>query len=171
MRCRVYSRRLAGQWLPSVLMNLHPQLTEAADAAARVVSGVSPDQLDGPTPCPDWDVRALVNHLILWTSYSLERRAHGESVADELMSADFAAAADFAVRYREQLDRALAAWADPAAWERKLDVMGTPMEAADVAAMNPMDLVRDAWDLAVATGQAYALPDDTAQVVARAVEA
>jgi uncharacterized protein (TIGR03086 family) len=152
-------------------MNLHPQLTEAADAAARVVSGVSPDQLDGPTPCPDWDVRALVNHLILWTSYSLERRAHGESVADELMSADFAAAADFAVRYREQLDRALAAWADPAAWERKLDVMGTPMEAADVAAMNLMDMVLHAWDLAVATGQAYALPDDTAQVVARAVEA
>ncbi len=152
-------------------MNLHPQLTEAADAAARVVSGVSPDQFDGPTPCTDWDVRALMNHLILWTSYSLERRAHGESVADELMNTDFAAAADFAVRYREQLDRALAAWADPAAWERKLDVMGTPMEAADVAAMNLMDMVLHAWDLAVATGQAYALPDATARVVASAVEA
>jgi uncharacterized protein (TIGR03086 family) len=152
-------------------MNLHPQLTEAADAAARVVSGVSPDQFDGPTPCTDWDVRALMNHLILWTSYSLERRAHGESVSEELMSADFAADADFAARYREQLDRALAAWADPAAWERKLDVMGTPMEAADVAAMNLMDMVLHAWDLAVATGQGYALPDDTAQAVARAVAA
>jgi uncharacterized protein (TIGR03086 family) len=152
-------------------MNLHSQLTEAADAAARVVSGVSPDQLDGPTPCTDWDVRALMNHLILWTSYSLERRAHGESVADELMSTDFAASPDFARRYREQLDRALAAWADPAAWDRKLDVMGTPTDSADVAAMNLMDMVLHAWDLAVATGQPYTLPGAAAEAVAQAVEA
>ena len=152
-------------------MNLHPQLTEAADAAARVVSGVSPEQFDGPTPCTDWDVRALMNHLILWTSYSLERRAHGESVSEELMSTDFAAAPDFAAAYRAQLDRALAAWADPAAWDRKLDVMGTPMASADVAAMNLMDMVLHAWDLAVATGQAYTLPEAAAEVVARAVAA
>jgi uncharacterized protein (TIGR03086 family) len=152
-------------------MNLHPHLTKAADAAARVVSGVTPEQLDGPTPCTDWDVRALMNHLILWTSYSLERRAHGESVPEELMSTDFAAAPDFAAAYRAQLDRALAAWADPAAWDRKLDVMGTPMASADVAAMNLMDMVLHAWDLAVATGQAYTLPDASAEAVARAVEA
>jgi uncharacterized protein (TIGR03086 family) len=152
-------------------MNLHPQLTEAADAAARVVSGVSPEQFDGPTPCTDWDVRALMNHLILWTSYSLEQRAHGESVPEELMTTDFAAAPDFAAAYRAQLDRALAAWADPAAWDRKLDVMGTPMAAADVAAMNLMDMVLHAWDLAVATGQAYTLPEATAEVAARAVAA
>ena len=152
-------------------MNLHPQLTEAADAAARVVSGVSPEQFDGPTPCTDWDVRALMNHLILWTSYSLERRAHGESVSEELMSTDFAAAPDFAAAYRAQLDRALAAWADPAAWDRKLDVMGTPMASADVAAMNLMDMVLHAWDLAVATGQAYSLPGAAAEAVAQAVEA
>src|SRR5438132_952714 len=71
MRCRVCSRRRAGQWLASVLMNLHPQLTEAAD----------------------------------------------------------------------------------------------------VAAMNLKDMVLHAWDLAVATGLGYALPDDTAQAVARAVAA
>jgi uncharacterized protein (TIGR03086 family) len=152
-------------------MNLHPQLTEAADAAARVVSGVSPEQFDGPTPCTDWDVRALMNHLILWTSYSLERRAQGESVSEELMGTDFAAAPDFAAAYRAQLDRALAAWADPAAWDRKLDVMGTPMDSADVAAMNLMDMVLHAWDLAVATGQAYTLPEAAAEAVARAVEA
>jgi uncharacterized protein (TIGR03086 family) len=152
-------------------MNLHPQLTEAADAAARVVSGVSPEQFDGPTPCTDWDVRALMNHVILWTSYSLERRAHGESVSEELMSTDFAASPDFAAAYRAQLDRALAAWADPAAWDRKLDVMGSATPAADVAALNLAEMVLHGWDLAVATGQAYALPEAAAQVALAAVEA
>jgi uncharacterized protein (TIGR03086 family) len=152
-------------------MNLHPQLTDAADAAARVVAGVSPRQFGDPTPCTEWDVRALLNHLILWTSHSLERRAHGEPVSEELMSTDFAAAPGFAAAYRAQLDRALAAWADPAAWERKLDVMGSATPAADVAALNLAEMVLHGWDLAVATGQAYALPEAAAQAALGAVEA
>ena len=41
-------------------MNLHPQLADAADAAARVVFGVTPGQFGDPTPCTDWDVRTLL---------------------------------------------------------------------------------------------------------------
>lgn len=152
-------------------MNLHPQLTDAADAAARVVSGVTPEQFDGPTPCTEWDVRALLNHLILWTSHSLERRAHGESVSEELMVTDFAAAPDFAQRYRAQLDRALAAWADPAAWDRKLDMMGSATPAADIAALNLAEMLLHGWDLAVATGQPYTIGDDAAVVALGAIEA
>jgi hypothetical protein len=43
------------------------------------------------------------------SSHSLERRAHGQSVAPELMERDFAASPGFAAAYRAQLDRALAA--------------------------------------------------------------
>jgi uncharacterized protein (TIGR03086 family) len=152
-------------------MNLHPQLSDAADAAARVVSGVSPGQFDGPTPCTEWDVRGLLNHLVLWTSHSLEKRAHGESVSEELMGTDFTAAPDFAARYRAQLDLALAAWADPAVWDRKLDVMGSATPAADVAAMNLAEMVLHGWDLAVATGQSYSLSDAAAGAALAAVEA
>ena len=152
-------------------MNLHAEMTEAAEAAARTVDNVRRDQLAGPTPCPDWDVRTLLNHLILWTSHSLQRRAHGESVSEDLMNKDFAAEPDFAAGYRTQLDRALAAWADPAAWERKLNVMGSATPAADVAALGIAELVLHGWDLAVATGQAYAVRDDAAAAALAAVEA
>src|SRR5262249_23340392 len=54
--------------LASSPMNLHAEMTDAADAAASAVDNVRRDQLTGPTPCPDWDVRTLLNHLILWTS-------------------------------------------------------------------------------------------------------
>src|ERR1700761_2236240 len=111
-------------------MNLHTEMTDAADAAARTVAGVDPGQLGRPTPCTDWDVRALVNHLILWTSYSLEARAHGGSVGEDLTNRDSAAQTGFPAAHRAQLDRALAAWSEPAVWEGSLDVMGSATPAA-----------------------------------------
>jgi uncharacterized protein (TIGR03086 family) len=152
-------------------MTLHAELTDAAEAAATIVDGVTPDQLSDPTPCTEWDVRMLLNHLILWTSHSLERRAYGESVAEELMERDFAAAPDFAAAYRAQLDRALAAWSDPAVWERELNVMGTKTPAADVAALMVAELVLHGWDLAAATGRPYAVSERAAEAALRAVSA
>jgi uncharacterized protein (TIGR03086 family) len=152
-------------------MNLHQQMTDAADAAARTVGNVRTDQFSDSTPCTEWDVRTLLNHLILWTSYSAERRAHGESVSEELMAKDFAAEPDFAATYRAQLDRALAAWADPATWERDLNVMGSATPAADVAALLIAEMVLHGWDLAVATGQSYTVGDKAATAALAAVEA
>jgi uncharacterized protein (TIGR03086 family) len=152
-------------------MNLHAEMTDAADAAARTVDNVHAGQFSGPTPCTDWDVRALLNHLILWTAYSLEARARGGSVGQELMDRDFAADPGFAAGYRAQLDRALSAWADPAAWERELPVMGTATPAADIAALSIAELVLHGWDLATATGQRYTLSDAATAAAAGAVEA
>ena len=135
------------------------------------MDGVRPEQFGATTPCTEWDVRELLNHLILWTSHSLERRAHGESVAPELMDKDFAASPSFTVEYRAQLDRALAAWSDPAVWERTLSVMGSDMPAADVAALIIAEFVLHGWDLAVATGQSYSLPEDAAAAALTAVQA
>ncbi len=152
-------------------MILHAELTDAADAAARIVDNVTPAQLGDPTPCAEWDVRTLLNHLILWTSHSLERRAHGESAAAELMERDFAAEPDFAAGYRAQLARALDAWADPAVWDRELDVMGAKTPASDVGALLIAELVLHGWDLATATGQHYAVSGRAAAAALRAVAA
>ncbi|HEY3877512.1 MAG TPA: TIGR03086 family metal-binding protein [Trebonia sp.] len=152
-------------------MNLHAEMTDAAGAAARTVGNVSDSQLGLPTPCTEWDVRALVNHLILWTSYSLEARARGESVGQDLMDRDFAAEPGYAADYRAQLDRALAAWSAPEVWEGSLDVMGSATPAADVAALNLAEMVLHGWDLATATGQRYQVSDRAAEAALGAVEA
>jgi uncharacterized protein (TIGR03086 family) len=152
-------------------MTLHPELTDAAGATAVVVDHVTPAELGDRTPCGEWDVQALVNHVVLWTSHSLERRAHGESVAPELMERDFTADPDFARAYRAQLDRALEAWADPAVWDQELDVMGSKTPAADVGALIIAELVLHGWDLAAATGQRYAVSDRAASAALAAVEA
>ena len=118
--------------------------------------------MDAPTPCDDWDLRTLVNHVILWTAYSAEQRAYGGSVAEELMNKDFAANPEFAKDYEAQVDRALTAWEDPEAWKRDLGVMGSPMLASDIAAMLVAEMVLHGWDLAKATGQEYRCADAVA---------
>jgi uncharacterized protein (TIGR03086 family) len=149
-----------------------PALMAAAAAeAARVVAGVPGHPMDAPTPCDDWDLRTLVNHVILWTAYSAERRAHGESVAEDLMSKDFTADPGFAQDYAAQIGRAVAAWSDPAAWERELGVMGSGTPAADVAAMLIAEMVLHGWDIARATGQEYACDEAVAASVLATVEA
>jgi uncharacterized protein (TIGR03086 family) len=152
-------------------MNLHSEMAASAADAARVVCGVSNDQLSAATPCTEWDLRALLNHVILWTAYSAERRARDEQVPDELMSKDFVAEPDYAADYAAQLDKAVAAWSDPAAWQRNLNVMGTPTPAAEVAALLIAEMVLHGWDAARASGQDYTCRDDVAAALLRTVEA
>ena len=63
------------------------------------------------------------------------------------------------------------AWADPAVWEKDLDVMGSATPAADVGAMMLAELVLHGWDLAAATGQSYTVSDRAAAAALAAVEA
>ncbi len=144
-----------------------PALMAAAAAeTARVVAGAAKTaSLDQPTPCPDWDLRTLLNHTILWTSYSAERRAHGESVADELMSKDFTAEPGYAEAYQAQLDRAVQAWSKPEAWAGDRSVMGSATPAADIAAMLIMEMALHGWDVAKATGQDYHCDGELAQAL------
>jgi uncharacterized protein (TIGR03086 family) len=150
--------------------NLSSQMAAAAAEAAKVVNGVPAGTLDAPTPCHDWDLRTLLNHTILWTSYSAERRAHGESVAEDLMTKDFTAEPGFRDDYARQIARAVKAWADPKAWEGELGVMGDATPAADVGAMLIMEMVLHGWDVAKATGQEYACDDAVAEAVLATVE-
>ena len=69
----------------------------------RLVNEVGPDQWSAPTPCSDWDVRALVNHVIgeeRWTVPLMEGKTiadvgdslDGDLLGDDPVTAAFAAA-------------------------------------------------------------------------------
>jgi uncharacterized protein (TIGR03086 family) len=151
-----------------------PALMAAAAAeTARAVAGAADSGTGNnqATPCADWDLRTLLNHTILWTSYSAERRAYGESVAKDLMSKDFTAEPGYAQAYQAQIAKAVQAWSDPEAWTRELSVMGSTTPAADVAAMLIMEMVLHGWDVARATGQDYRCDETLARAVLTTVEA
>ena len=41
------------------------QLREAQEVFLRVLANVRPEQMSLPTPDDEWDVRALINHVVL----------------------------------------------------------------------------------------------------------
>jgi uncharacterized protein (TIGR03086 family) len=74
---------------------------------ARLVNEVGPDQWSQPTPCEDWDVRTLVNHVVgeeRWTVPLMEGRTIaevGDSLDGDLLGDDPVAAASAAAREAE----------------------------------------------------------------------
>jgi hypothetical protein len=47
---------------------------------------VTPTELSRPTPCDEWDVRALANHIIVWTSHSPVPMAADAPVLDRVLA-------------------------------------------------------------------------------------
>lgn len=151
-------------------MNIHAQMQSSAAEAARITAGVGPDQLSGPTPCPDYDTRALVNHLVAYTGIGMELRARREPHPDDLATRDFTADPQWAAAYARQLESAVAAWADPAAWEGEIMMGEAAMPADGMARMLFLELALHTWDLAKATGQDHRADDDTAKALLAAVQ-
>ncbi|SCE66225.1 TIGR03086 family protein [Micromonospora viridifaciens] len=123
-------------------------LAVAAPRTVAVVQGISDDQLDLPTPCPEYTVRGLLNHLydVVVNFQALARR----------QEVDWSAKTDHLTggwrdRFTAETVRLIEAWSDPAALEGVSPGMGLPQET--VGEMALIDLAVHGWDLARATGQ------------------
>lgn len=150
--------------------NLHAYMTEAAAEAGRVARGVTPGQLSGPTPCDKWDTRALLNHWILYSSHGLEHRALRKQLPEELTERDFTADPDWAAAYAAQLDRAVAAWADPAVWEGEVDLGFAAMPAPEIASLIIKETAVHGWDVATATGQEFHCSPGLGELILKVVD-
>lgn len=143
-------------------------MAKAATSAVAVARNVKPDQLTAPTPCPDWDVRALVNHLMLWSAFRSERAAHKQQPpANDPMTeeTDFTKEPDWPETFASQLDKAVAAWSQPGATEGNTGLAGGSMPARMIGMMMVGELVVHGWDLAKATGQPITTDEATLQTV------
>jgi uncharacterized protein (TIGR03086 family) len=135
-------------------------LFQAYEQAAAVVEGVEPVQLGGPTPCPDYDVATLVDHLV-----GAARRAvalgRGETPTGEEFPHVELAAAPAALRSAGR--EAQAAWSDDARLGAMLTMpWGETYSGTTLVDMYLAELAAHAWDLAVATDQLGRLDCDLA---------
>jgi len=145
-------------------MSMTDAIKSAADAAAQVISGVTPDQLDDPTPCSEFDVRALGNHMTGFLPYTANAVRKGPDMEGE--APDFTAT-DWAATYRHLADDLVAAWGEEGAMEGEMKFGSGTMPAENAAGITLMELTVHAWDLARATGQTYALDPETARLAAK----
>lgn len=130
-------------------------LQDALANTGRLVDGVSPDQWQAPTPCAEWDVHALVNH-VTWVveMFGAAARGHGprhERGTDVLGN-------DPAGAFRGAADTAIGAWRSRGtAGTLRIPIGELPAQVA--LGINTTDVYVHGWDVARATGQDAKLDD------------
>jgi uncharacterized protein (TIGR03086 family) len=143
---------------------------DPSDALARsiattqpIVDGVGAEQLELPTPCTEWRVRPLLNHIVgsLWVADALlsDRDVPYGMGPGALPSTDLLGG-DPAVSYKEAAEAAMAATCSPGAVERPHQTPLGEMPGAGLAGLITLDVFVHGWDLARATNQPAAFDDD-----------
>jgi uncharacterized protein (TIGR03086 family) len=150
-------------------MELHPLMARAAAEMKDISGAVRSDQLGCATPCREYDVRALLNHLMFWAPV-LTRAGRKQSVlsgrdAGEL---DFTEG-DWQTSYAAQLDDLAAAWGAAGAWEGTTRMTGPDIPASFAGTMTLVELLLHGWDLAVATGQDFHCDEDITAAAYQAI--
>ncbi|MFC8129335.1 TIGR03086 family metal-binding protein [Streptomyces sp. NPDC057302] len=151
-------------------------MTETIDFApqarlvAAVAEGVRDEQLAGPTPCPEYQVRQLLGHLVGLTGAFRDaaRKDLGANLDQDPGDAVPELGPEWRADLPKLLDELVEAWRDPAAYEGMTRAGGIDLPGAVAGAVAMDELVVHGWDLARATGQAYA-PDEASLGVARAL--
>jgi uncharacterized protein (TIGR03086 family) len=135
--------------MPADQAALHRRAVGEFDARVRAVGD---DQWELPTPCSDWNVRQLVNHLVYedrWTVPLMEGTAlaevgdryEGDLLGDEPRKA-----------WAESSAEAVAAVQADGALERTVDLSSGPTPATEYVSQLFADHLIHAWDLARAVG-------------------
>lgn len=145
------------------LVDLGPATQQMAD----LIVGVADDMLDGPTPCPRYSLGDLLDHVGgLTLAFTAAATKEGGGPGSSAPSGDASRlGADWRARISRDLAILAEAWRDPAAWSGMTQAGGVelPGEVAGVVALD--ELVIHGWDVARASGQAYACDPGSIEVV------
>jgi uncharacterized protein (TIGR03086 family) len=134
-------------------MSINELMGQAATELVTVARRVGPEQLGAPTPCREYAVKDLINHLV-WV---LGGADPAERDRDHTQG-------DWVGLIAERCDKAVAT-----TWEGtvRLGSHETPAELASSLLL--CDLVIHGWDLARATGQPFHCADEPAEAAYRTV--
>jgi uncharacterized protein (TIGR03086 family) len=135
-------------------------------AVQRLVDAVQPDQWTAPTPCTDWDIRQLLNHVangnVVFAGVADRTRPSGP-VSPEERAVD-RLGDDPAAGFRATGERMHDAFLTPGFLDGTVD---TPMlgeqPGTTVVHMRINELLIHGWDLAQALGRPPDLPEDLAE--------
>ena len=135
-------------------------LGPAAHEMARLVNGVRDDQLEDATPCPNYALGDLLQHVrVLAEAFTVAAREEQPAGGPPPQGDASLLPGDWRGETAKWLDQLVVAWADPAAWEGTSWIAGfeAPSSAVGITAAN--ELVAHGWDVARASGQRITLDD------------
>lgn len=124
-------------------------LTQAQNVAREVLANVSPDQLDNDTPCANWKVSNLIDHLVgaqHWARCAMQGVPMTET-------GDGSSAGDFTATFDAAATATSASFAEEGALTKMVNPGFGDMPGAALMGLATTDTLTHAWDLAKATGQ------------------
>ena len=127
------------------------QLDLLAPQLAGVVAGITAADLDRPTPCAEFDVRGVLEHMIGGATM-FAAASRGETPAEPDMSDPLAA-------FGPALGELATAITAPGALDRTVAAPFGDVPGETFARFVLLDGLVHGWDLATATGQRYDPPD------------
>jgi uncharacterized protein (TIGR03086 family) len=140
-------------------MDAIEQFERTVDAATQMVRSVSASDLGAPTPCTEWTVQPLIEHMIGTNNlFSTALTGDAGQPPDNM-------AADLGASYARSAETAVAAWQTPGALERTLKLPMGEMPAAMALTINLGDQLLHTWDLARALSRPYAMDPESAEGV------
>ncbi|MFI2644888.1 TIGR03086 family metal-binding protein [Streptomyces sp. NPDC018610] len=139
-----------------------PVYARATEQAAALIATVRPEQLSGPTPCAEFDVRALLGHVVGGSRRIAVVGEGGDGLAVD-PTADGVPDDGWSAAYEEVRVRVLKAWEGD---ERMATTVHVPWgEVPGHAALSGyvMELVTHTWDLGEALGHPVELDPEPAE--------
>jgi uncharacterized protein (TIGR03086 family) len=140
------------------------QLESVLGVVGPLVAAVGPDQWDAPTPCADWDVRALLGHLVggnqlvagILTGRTTLAQARSAPAADPLGT-------DPTGAYRDSAAAVVGAFRAPGVLERPVTVPFGTVPGSVALHLRIVEVLVHGWDLARATGRTVSFPDEVVE--------
>lgn len=125
----------------------------AGDSFCSIVGAASTAPLTARTPCQEWDLGALVRHLLFYAPVLAASGLRSEITPGAETEQDIALDSDWPERLEAAMGDVARAWGDPHAWYGLTTMSGSePMPAPMIGGMVLGELVVHGWDLAMAAG-------------------
>ena len=124
-------------------------LARAQEIALGVITNVTPDQLELPTPCEKWKVGDVIAH-VTETQHWARSLLQGETPEPPTVDG---VTGDVAATFAGAASQSFAAFSEDGALERIAHTEMGDMPAAVLLGILSTDTFTHAWDVAVATGQ------------------
>ncbi|HEX3287436.1 MAG TPA: TIGR03086 family metal-binding protein [Mycobacterium sp.] len=135
-------------------------LVVSNDAFARRLRLVQPDDWQRPTPCSEWDVRALVNHVV-GANIRYQLLLHGAAAeqVEATRTVDHLGD-DAVVSFVATADAVVACFHEDGALERIAHHVTGDRTGRQLLSMRILDVAIHGWDLACAIGADQTLDTD-----------
>ena len=136
-------------------------MRQVVDETTKIVDGIKPDQLGNPTPCTEWSVRDLLNHITggaTMFAVAAEEGSCPDELLGQLMTGDNLGD-DYRGAWKTASQRAVAAFDLPGVLDTVVKLPFGEMPGGVALSIAVFDVTTHATDLCKATGQPAPPPE------------